>query len=96
MNFQFVSLLGGSAQILYTKYAQAIAETRDEFVSLMADCIPTGAKTVQSKYVRSKQLEKRGKLLRYDKVDSMTKSLLNESRLVEWNRYKKYNTVTVI
>ena len=62
----------------------------------MADRIPTGAKTIQSKYARSKQLEKRGKLIRYDKMDHTTQSLLNESRLVEWNRYLKYKAVTVI
>ena len=68
----------------------------DEFVAFMSERIPTGARPVQPKYLRNKQLEKRGKLLKYDKVDDPTKLLLNESRLVEWNRYKKYNAVTVI
>ena len=80
---------------VYSDVKQAVNEY-DELVAFMSGRIPTGARTVQPKYIRSKQLEKRGKLLRYDKLDSKKQSLLDESRLVEWNRYRKYSAVTVI
>ena len=79
----------------YAELREAV-ETYDDFVAFMADRIPTGAKTVQTKYARSKQLEKRGKLLRYDNLDDPQKSLLDDSRRVEWSRYLKYNAVTVV
>lgn len=68
----------------------------DEFVAFMAERSPSGAKTIQPKYVRSKQLETRGKLLRYGRLDGATQSLLDDSRLVDWGRYLKYKAVTVI
>ena len=46
----------------------------DEFVAFMSERIPTGARPIQSKYFRNKQLEKRGQLLKYDKVDDSTRS----------------------
>ena len=62
----------------------------------MADRIPTGARTIQSKYAKTKALEKRAKLLRCDEVNSTQQSLLYESRLREWSRYGKYEAVAVI
>ena len=64
----------------------------DDLVAFMAERVPTVAKTIQPKYVRSKHLEKRGKLLRYDKVDKTKQSPLRDLRLVDL----KYAAVTVI
>ena len=67
-----------TAMAAHVDLREAINEY-DEFVAFMAERIPTGARPIQSRYVRSKQLEKRRKLLRYDKVDNPTELLLNGS-----------------
>ena len=51
-----------TAMAAHSDLREAVIE-HDEFVAFMADRVPTGAKTIQSKYVRSKRLEKRGKSL---------------------------------
>ena len=71
-------------------------DTYDDYVAFMADRIPTGARTIKLKYSKTEALEKRGKLLRYDNVNSTHQSLLDGSRLLEWNRYRKYEGVKVI
>ena len=66
----------------------------------MSERIPTGARQIRSKSqsnaLRSKLFEKRGKLIRCNKAYSATQALPDESRIVEWGRYKQYKAVTII
>ena len=50
----------------------------------------------KGKMHKKKNLEKRGKLLIYQKLDHAHQKLLDESRLKEWNNYLKLGAVKVI
>ena len=45
---------------------------------------------------KKKSLEKRGKLINYNKVDTAIQKLMMEARLKEWNNYKSFKAVRVI
>jgi len=68
----------------------------DEYVAFYSERVPSGAKEISTKMQKKQALEKQGKLLKYGKQPIDVQKLLNESRLTEWNRYKKFEAVTVI
>ena len=80
------------------KKRTALENEYEEFVAFMATRIPTGARFLKSRAsaTRSRNLEKRGKILKYNRSSDEARCLLDGSRKVEWDRYKKYNAVTVI
>ena len=52
--------------------------------------------TIQNKGMKKKSLEKRGKLIDYNKVDMAMQNLMKEARLKEWDNYLKFGAAKVI
>ncbi len=70
----------------------------EEFQTIFAERLerPVAKKFASTKAKQKKSLEKRGKLVMYDKVDQQMKKLLDASRLHEWLNYLKLDAVKVI
>ena len=50
---------------------------------------------MQSNYAKKRSLEKRGKLLVYNKMDDETQQLTKEAMLKEWEGYKKFGATWI-
>ena len=56
---------------------------------------PNGSK-VSSAYKKKQSLEKRGKILNFDKADEATRKEILKARRTEWDCWKKFNAVELI
>ena len=69
----------------------------DEYKAFFAERVPR-PEAVKYQRVRQKKenLQKRGKLLTYARLDRAMQSLVDQSRLSEWNNYLKFGATKVI
>ena len=88
ISIAFIARLDEDAKEAISRY--------DEYVAFWNERSIFNMKEINAKMQKKQALEKRGKLLKYGKQSLETQTLLDASRLTEWERYKKFEAVSVI